>query len=79
MIRIHHKGATIVDECAHRLMESPPNPDWHGSTVVDNYIAWYHESRLYSVRHLKKGICCLVYARSPYDAIENVRRLEETE
>ena len=70
---IYHKGATAVDECAHRLMESPPNPAWHGSTVVDDYLAWYHEEQLYSVRHLKAGVCCLIYARSPYEAIEKVR------
>ena len=74
---IFHKGASQTDQCAHRLMESAPNPAWHGSTIVDDYLAFYHEERLYTVRHLKKGICCLVYARSPYDAIEQVRNMEE--
>ena len=74
---IYHKGATQIDQCAHRLMEYQISPDWHGSTVVGDYIAFYHEERLYTVRHLKKGISCLVYARSPYDAIEKVRIMEE--
>ena len=74
---IYHKGATQLDQCAHRLMEFNLNPDWHGSTIVGDYIAYYHEERLFTVRHLKKGISCLVYARSPYDAIEKVRAMEE--
>ena len=74
---IYHKGATQLDQCAHRLMEFNLSPDWHGSTIVGDYIAYYHEERLYTVRHLKKGVSCLVYARSPYDAIEKVRAMEE--
>ena len=74
---IYHKGATHLDQCAHRLMEFNLSPDWHGSTIVGDYIAYYHEEKLYTVRHLKKGVSCLVYARSPYDAIEKVRIMEE--
>ena len=74
---IYHKGATQLDQCAHRLMEFNLSPDWHGSTVVGDYIAYYHEEKLYTVRHLKKGVSCLVYARSPYDAIEKVRAMED--
>ena len=73
---IYYKGATQIDQCAHRLMEYQISPDWHGSTVVGDYISYYHEERLYTVRHMKKGISCLVYARSPYDAIEQVRKME---
>ena len=73
----YHKGATQIDQCAHRLMEYQISPDWHGSTIVGDYIAYYHEEKLYTVRHLKKGVNCLVYARSPYDAIEKVRIMEE--
>ena len=73
---IYHKGATQLDQCAHRLMEFNLSPDWQGSTVVGDYIAYYHEEKLCTVRHLKKGISCLVYARSPYDAIEKVRAME---
>ena len=74
---IYHKGATQLDQCAHRLMEFNLSPDWHGSTIVGDYIAYYHEEKLFTVRHLKKGVSCLVYARSPYDAIEKVRIMEE--
>ena len=74
---IYHKGATQLDQCAHRLMEYQISPDWHGSTIVGDYIAYYNEEKLYTVRHLKKGVSCLVYARSPYDAIEKVRIMEE--
>lgn len=74
---IYHKGATQIDQCAHRLMEYQISPDWHGSTIVGDYIAFYHEEKLFTVRHLKKGISCLVYARGPYDAIEKVRIMEE--
>lgn len=74
---IYHKGATQIDQCAHRLMEYQISPDWHGSTIVGDYIAFYHEEKLYTVRHLKKGVSCLVYARSPYDAIEKVRIMGE--
>lgn len=74
---IYHKGATQLDQCAHRLMEFNLSPDWHGSTIVGDYIAYYHEEKLYTVRHLKKGVSCLVYARSPYDAIEKVRIMDE--
>ena len=73
---IYHKGATQLDQCAHRLMEFNLSPDWHGSTVVGDYIAYYHEEKLFTVRHLKKGVSCLVYARSPYDAIEKVRAID---
>ena len=69
-------GATETDQCMHRAMEFWPNPSWHGSTTVGDYMAWYHEERLYSVRHIKKGILCLIYARSPYDAIEKVKNME---
>lgn len=73
--QIHRKGVTRVDQCAHMIMETPIDATWHGSTVVDDYQAFYHEERLYSVLYLKTGICCLVYASSPYDAIEKVRSM----
>lgn len=73
---IYHKGSLQIDQCAHRLMEFDISPDCHGNTVVGDYITFYHEERLYTVRHLKKGISCLVYARNPYDAIEKVRAID---
>ena len=68
------KGATSIDRMAHSLMEFNPL-NCHGRTVVDGYIAFYHEERLYSVRDIKKGIVSLVYAGSPYDAIDKVRQV----
>ena len=67
------KGATSTDRMAHSLMEFSPL-NCPGRTVVDGYIAFYHEERLYSVRDIKKGIVSLVYASSPYDAIDKVRQ-----
>ena len=67
------KGATSTDRMAHSLMEFNPLND-PGRTVVDGYIAFYHEERLYSVRNITKGIVSLVYAGSPYDAIDKVRQ-----
>lgn len=74
---IYKKGASQKDQCAHRLMESPWNPEWHGGILVGDYYAEYHEERLYSVRHIRKGILSLVYARSPYDAVEKVQTAEK--
>lgn len=74
MNSIHRKGATITDQCAHRLMEFTPDPDWHGSTVEGEYIAYYHEARLFSVRRAGKGICWLVRAENPHEAIVQVRK-----
>ena len=71
------KGATKIDKSAHTVMEFKANPDWHETTSYDGYLAYYHEEGLYSVRHKKKGIVCLVNARSPLDAIHKVRRIDE--
>ena len=71
------KGATKIDKSAHAVMEFKANPDWHETTSYDGYFAFYHEEGLYSVRHIKKEIVCLVYARSPLDAIHKVRRIDE--
>ena len=43
-----------------------------GATRKDKYIAFYHERGLYSVEHEDSGIVSLVYAKSPYEAIEMV-------
>ena len=36
------------------------------------YLAFYHERGLYSVEHEDSGIVSLVYAKSPYEAIDLV-------
>ena len=74
MNNLHRNGATITDQCAHRLMDFTPDPEWHGSTVDGDFIAYYHESRLFSVRRIGKEICCLVRAGGPGEAIDTVRR-----
>lgn len=73
---IYRKGGSTKDQCAHRLMESPWNPEWHGGLLIGDYYAEYYEERLYGVRHIRKGILCLVYARSPGDAVEKVQAME---
>lgn len=67
------KGATSTDRMAHSLMEFNPLND-PSRTVVDGYIAFYHEERLYSVRNIAKGVVSLVYAEDPYRAIDKVRQ-----
>lgn len=71
---IYKKGASELDQCAHQMMNSRPDPHWHDSTVVGNWMAYYHEAGLYSVWHLQAEICCLVYAKDPYRAIEKIQK-----
>lgn len=66
------KGASQIDKMAHKLMDFNPLNAF-GRTVVDGYLAFYHENGLYSVRNIDRGIVSLVYARNPYQAIELVR------
>ncbi len=58
-------GALEIDKAAHKLMNFRPAKE----VEKDGYSVFYHEERLYSVRHIKSGIVCLVYAASPYEAI----------
>ena len=46
------------------------------SKYEDGYLAFYHEERLYSVRDIERKIVSLVYAKSPYEAIEKVRGMQ---
>ena len=62
------KGALHIDKAAHSLMEF--YPQGHGATEVEDYTAFYHEERLYSVRDVAKGTITLIYADNPYEAIE---------
>ena len=70
------KGATRLDKAAHRIMECYEEcyeaMKEHPSNVAqtDGYIALYHEEGLYSVYNGE--VCTLVYAKSPYKAIEKV-------
>lgn len=57
-----------IDDKAHDLMQFYPvkGTHWNGHT------AFYHEKGLYSVRNQQTKILSLVYANSPYDAINKV-------
>lgn len=66
------KGGLTIDRFAHRLMGFNPSINVSGTTYKDGCMAFYHEERLYSVRNIEKGIVSLVYANSPYEAIEKV-------
>lgn len=69
------KGSSRLDKGAHNLMEffkGRMGDELHGFTRVGEYIAFYHEERLYSVYDKQRGTCTLVYAGSPYKAIEKV-------
>ena len=63
----------MIDKALHKFMKEDYSKA-SGRTEKDGYRAIYHESRLYSVRHIKSEIVCLVYASSPYDAIEIVKK-----
>ena len=43
-----------------------------GRTEKDGYLAFYQERGLYSVEQEDSGIVSLVYAKSPYEAIDLV-------
>ena len=61
-----HKIMEIFKECYKTLTEGEES----NVARVGNYIALYHEEGLYSVYN--GDICFLVYADSPYKAIERV-------
>lgn len=70
------KGATRLDKGAHALMDFyKAGNDLAGFARVGPYVAFYHEERLYSVYDKQRGTCTLVYAPSPYDAIDVVMRI----
>ena len=70
-----------IDKAAHRVV------DFHlqsmnlcGTFHDGDFIAFYHEERLYSVKDMKTGIVSLVYANSYQHAIRRVRNaLKERE
>ena len=69
------RGATELDKSAHRIMqcyEALTGENRVGVTRVDKWVAFYHEERLYSVYNAEDGTCTLLYADSPYKAIEKV-------
>ena len=73
---ICNKGALVIDQCAHRLMETWSSPSFIPDARKDRYTAFYHEDRLFSVWDSKRKILALVYAGSRDAAIEKVRRTD---
>lgn len=62
-------GALRIDKAAHELMDFRPVKE----IEKDGYSVFYHEERLYSVRHIRTGILSLVYAASPHEAVDIVK------
>lgn len=60
-----------MQESLHRLMGEDYSK-CSGTAHKDGYLAFYHQRGLYSVEHCDSGIVSLVYAKSPYEAIELV-------
>ena len=53
-----------------------------GITRIGRYVAYHHDRGLYSVEYEGLGIVCLVYARSPQEAIvlvDDFRKLRNDE
>ena len=62
---------TTMENSLHKLMGEDYS-NCIGRTEKDGYLAFYHERRLYSVEHEDSEIISLVYAKSPYEAIDLV-------
>ena len=66
-----------IDKAAHRVMDFHLNSEllcgMNGTFIDGDFVAFYHEERLYSVKNRKTGIVFLVYANSYSDAIRRVK------
>ena len=62
---------TTMEESLHKLM-GEDYLNCCGRTEKDGYLAFYQERGLYSVEYKDSGIVCLVYAKSPFEAIDLV-------
>ena len=60
-----------MQESLHKLMGEDYS-NCSGTAHKNGYMAFYHQRGLYSVEHEDSGIVCLVYAKSPFEAIELV-------
>ena len=72
---------TTMEESLHKLMGEDYS-NCCGRTEKDGYLAFYQERGLYSVEYKDSGIVCLVYARSPQEAIvlvDEFRKLRNDE
>ena len=72
-MRMSRKGASRIDNVAHTLMEFNPSVNMEKTVYKAGYTAYYHDELLYSVRDNERGIVSLVYANSPFAAIEKCR------
>lgn len=64
-------GRATMEAGLHKLMGEDYS-NCCGRTEKDGYLAFYQERGLYSVEHEGSGIVSLVYAKSPYEAIDLV-------
>ena len=66
-----------LDEAAHRVMDFHVTSmllcGLNGTFIDGDFVASYHEERLYSVKNMKTGIISLMYANSYRDAIKRVK------
>ena len=66
-----------IDKAAHRVMDfhltSMLLCGLNGTFIDGDFVASYHEERLYSVKNMKTGIISLVYANSYQDAIKRIK------
>lgn len=76
---MNEKGASRIDKAAHIVAEFVRQSGAYGVTQIGTYTAFYHESRLYTVRNEKTGITALVYANNPYAAIRKATSNTNTE
>ena len=66
------KGGTEIEMALHDFMQEDYS-NAVGAVETYGYRAFYHESGLYSVRNIKHGMVCLLYASNPHDAIEKAK------
>ncbi len=68
-----------IDKAAHRVVDFHLNSmllcGLNGTFIDGDFVAFYHEERLYSVKNSKTGIVFLVYANSYSDAIRRVKNV----
>lgn len=66
-----------IDKAAHRVVDFHLSSmllcGLNGTFIDGDFVAFYHEERLYSVKNMKTGIVFLVYANSYPDAIRRVK------
>lgn len=69
------KGSTPLDKIAHVFHPCASGAAQCSRDMINGFRVIYHEERLYTVK--KDDIISLVYAMSPYDAVEKVIKKAE--